>query len=63
MVTQPKDMTDLQLDITLEHCFTQHRDASTERKRVIHKVTMDVLTEHAKRRDELLGLTPVTADA
>lgn len=56
MVTQPSDMSDLQLDITLEHCFARHKDAPEPRRAVIHRVTMDVLAEQAKRRDDVLGL-------
>jgi hypothetical protein len=61
MSTAPKDMTDLQLDITLEHCFSQHRDADPGRRQIIHNVVMDVLTEQAARRDEALGLSRVPA--
>ena len=63
MPTKPADMTDLQLDICLEHCFAQHRDAPPARQAIIHKVTMDVLAEQAARRDELLGLNQVQVNA
>ena len=59
MPTQPKDMTDLQLDMTLEHCFAHHKDSPAERKAVLHRVTMDVLAEQAKRRDVALKLSTV----
>ena len=61
MPTRPADMTDLQLDITLKHCFAQHKDAAPERRLVLHKVTMDVLAEQATRRDAALGLAKYIA--
>lgn len=56
MTTRPADMTDLQLDITLEHCFAQHKVAEPGRRVVIHRCIVDVLAEQAERRDEALGL-------
>lgn len=58
MSTRPQDMTDLQLDIALEHCYHQHRDAALGRRAVIHSVIVDVLAEQKRRRDEWLAEGP-----
>lgn len=73
MPTPPAEMTDLQLDLTLEHCYRQHRDATLGRRAIIHKVIVDVLAEQKTRRDEwlragdysrnLTGLPATTASA
>lgn len=56
MPTPPAQMTDLQLDTTLDYCFTQHKGAKAGRRVVIHRVIVDVLAEQKVRRDEVLRI-------
>lgn len=63
MPTRPCDMTDLQLDITLEHCYARHAEADKGRRAVIHQVIVDVLAEQKTRRDERLGLSQMVTHA
>lgn len=58
VLTRIPDLSDLELDVKLTIAYKQHRGAGADRRKVLHRIIVEILAEQKTRRDQWLADFP-----